>query len=124
MPTVPQYLKIGDTDVTNLVKKMSTGLEDLYKDGNRNMAGDFKGTFIGVFRKINVTFRPLTVAEANSLATLLATNFVTVSYCGTRTNVVKTAVFNKQNLYFEPLNEITGRYGEVSLTLVANKKET
>lgn len=124
MAVSPQYLTIEGTDVTHLVSKMSTGLEDLYKDANRNMAGDFRGTFIGAFRKINVTFRPLTVAEGNALASLLAPAFVTVEYAGTRTNVVKSGEFNKQSLYFEPLNEITGRYGSVSLILVANKKET
>ena len=49
-------------------------------DTGRNLAGKMTGTLIGIFPKLILTFRKLTVAEMNIIAPILDSGSQTVKY--------------------------------------------
>ena len=59
-------------------------------DTGRNLAGKMTGTLIGIFPKITLNFRKLTVAEMNIIEHLLASATQTVKYYDPTNNLEKT----------------------------------
>jgi hypothetical protein len=50
------------------------------KDTGRNLAGKMSGTLMGIFPKLTLTFRKLTVAEMNIIAPILDSDWQEVTY--------------------------------------------
>jgi hypothetical protein len=50
------------------------------KDTGRNLAGKMSGTLMGIFPKLTLTFRKLTVAEMNIITPILDSDWQEVTY--------------------------------------------
>lgn len=59
-------------------------------DTGRNLAGKFTGTLVGIFPKVILTFRKLTIAEMNIIAPILDSANQTLTYYDPSTNTTKT----------------------------------
>ena len=59
-------------------------------DTGRNLAGKFTGTLVGIFPKVILTFRKLTIAEMNIIAPILDSANQTLTYYDPSTNATKT----------------------------------
>jgi 5'-3' exonuclease len=85
------YLKINNTDVSDLVKGLKVGYETLVSDNSgRNANGDTVIDVINKKVKLQVVFRPM---ESDDMADLLAAieNYVIdVTYRDSKTNSNKT----------------------------------
>ena len=87
------YLKINDTDISNIVKGLKIGYETLVADGSgRNASGDTVLDVINEKRKIYVTFRPMDGNEMLHFLNLIEDYVVNVSFLDSKTNTIKTAV--------------------------------
>jgi len=72
-------IKIGNTEITKL-KSFEVERNKLWSDANRNMAGELKATFIGVFPKLKLEFGFLTEAELKALLGLLEPAVLSVTW--------------------------------------------
>ena len=83
------YLKIGNVDVSHLVKSLKVGYETLVADGaGRNAAGIMDFDVIGEKVKLYVTFRPMDGNEMVNLLQLIKNYEVYVTYLDSRTNTL------------------------------------
>ena len=86
------YLKINNTDISNLVKGLKIGYETLVADGSgRNANGDTVLDVINKKVKVYATFRPMDGNEMLRLLGLIEDYVVNVTYLDSKTNTLKTA---------------------------------
>ena len=64
-------MKIGTTDITSYLKEYTVNYQEMWTEAGRNLAGNLKATFVGTVPKINITTKPLTETEAQTLLGLL-----------------------------------------------------
>ena len=85
------YLKIGNTDVSNLVKGLKVGYETLVSDNSgRNANGDTVLDIINRKVKLYVTFRPMDSSEMATLLSAISNYVISVSYRDSKTNTTNT----------------------------------
>ena len=85
------YLKIGNVDVSYLVKNLKVGYETLVADGSgRNANGDTVLDIINHKNKLYVTFRPMDKNDMSKLLTLISPYVINVTYRDSKTNEDKT----------------------------------
>lgn len=65
----------------------------LWTDAGRNMAGDLRSTFIGVFPKIILNFTYMTADDLQAIVELLDQSSFTVEYFDVRTQTMKSGTF-------------------------------
>ena len=85
------YLKIGDKDVSDLVRSLKVGYETLVSDqSGRNANGDTVIDVINKKVKLYVTFRPMESDDMASLLAAMENYVVNVTYRDSKTNSNKT----------------------------------
>lgn len=62
------------------IKSYKVARNKLWSDADRNMAGELRSTFIGIFPKISLEFAHTTGTEMETIADLLDVPSFTVSY--------------------------------------------
>jgi len=73
-------VKIGDTDITSYLKKYKVGRNKLWANADRNMAGELRSTFIGIFPKLSLEFAPLSASAMSTIIGLLDQPSFTVTW--------------------------------------------
>ena len=85
------YLKINNTDVSDLVQGLKVGYETLVsEDSGRNANGDTVLDIINRKAKVYVTFRPMDDNDMSRLMLSFADYVVNVSFRDAKTNTIKT----------------------------------
>lgn len=85
------YLKIGNKDVSHLVKGLKVGYETLVADNSgRNANGDTVLDIINRKVKLYVTFRPMDSSEMATLLSTFSSYVCNVTYRDSETNAEKT----------------------------------
>ena len=84
----------GGTTYTNMSSYI-TGVKYEYNkmwgdDTGRNLKGTFSGTFVGIFPKIILTFKPLTKDELNTIAPILDSKTQKIQYYDPNKNATIT----------------------------------
>ena len=72
-------VKIDNTELPQL-KKFKVGRNKLWADAERNMAGELRSTFIGIFPKLSLEFAAMTPEDLRTLIGLLDTPSFSVTW--------------------------------------------
>jgi len=122
MATMTYLIKIGSTDLTPYLNGFKVGRPKLWKDSDRNMAGELKATFLGVYPKIALSFRMTTAAEYAIIANLLDASSFSVSFWDAGTSTYKTATYYAGDFEGDLFNIATQRYNDFTVNLIPFKK--
>ena len=115
------YLKINNTDVSDLVKSLKIGYETLVSDNSgRNANGDTVIDVINKKVKIQVVFRPMEDTEMAKLLAAVEDYVINVTYRDSKTNSNKTVTCYtgtpEPDYYFIHDNRVL--YKELSLNFI------
>lgn len=116
-------VKINGTRLPHVVTyKISRA--KLWKDSERNMAGDIRATLVGIFPKITVQVGYTTQEQMSNIVKLLDQDFFTVEYFDVRTQETFSAKYYASDYDIELDNKHKGRYKpfEVSLVPVSKRR--
>ena len=96
----------------------------LWKDAERNMNGDVRATFIGIFPKIVMQIRPTTQEEMSALTRLLDKDYFVVEYFDVRAQEMVRADYYASDYDTELKIKRKGIYEafEVSLVPVSKRR--
>lgn len=98
------------------------GRAKLWKDSERNMAGDVRATLIGIFPKIQLQVGYTTQEEMSELTALFDKAFFTVTWYDVRTNGTVSAEYYASDYDTELDSKSKGRYKPFSVNLVPVSK--
>lgn len=98
------------------------GRAKLWKDSDRNMAGDVRATLIGIFPKIQLQIGYTTQEEMSELTAILDKDFFTVTWFDVRTQETHEAKYYASDYDVELDNKLKGRYKPFSVNLVPISK--
>lgn len=115
-------LKINNTTVVGL-KEYKVGYNKLWKDAERNMNGDVRASLIGVFPKLELSFRDaLTDSQIGTISSLLDQAYFSVTYFDPKSNTTKTAQYYASDYTVELLDRSRGLYKAFNVSLVPVSK--
>ncbi|MBQ6487540.1 hypothetical protein IJI89_03940 [Candidatus Saccharibacteria bacterium] len=115
-------LTIGSTAISGL-RSYSVQYNKLWKDAERNMAGNISASLIGVFPKLLLTFRDgLTENEVSSIAALLNQDYFSVTYFDPQSKATKTANYYAGDYELPMLDKARGLYKSFSVNLIPVSK--
>ena len=115
-------LKIDGQTIPHLVS-YKIGRAKLWKDSERNMAGDVRATLIGIFPKIQLQIGYTTEEELSEITSLLDKDFFDVEWFDIRTKEMTEKVKYYASDYDVELdNKFKGRYKPFSVNLVPVSK--
>ena len=114
-------LKI-DGDTIPHIKSYKVGRAKLWKDSERNMAGDVRATLIGIFPKIQLQIGYTTQAEMSKLTAILDKDFFTVEWFDVRIQGTASAKYYASDYDVELDSKSKGRYKPFTVSLVPVKK--
>lgn len=117
-------LKIGSTDITNLVSYKVTYCKLWSSDTGRSMTGENKGTLVGIFPKIEITLGKMTDTEMSSFLDLVNKPSANVTYYDTEARQDITASFYFGDVADEILRQKSMRHKQISVSIIANKRRT
>jgi len=115
-------LKINGNTISGL-SGYKIGYNKLWKDADRNMNGDVRASLIGIFPKIELTFRDaLTEDEISQICTLLDQPYFNVTYFSPKTRGTVTASYYAGDYAPEILDKSRGLYKTFTVSLVPVSK--
>ena len=115
-------LKINGTTISGL-KEYKVSYNKLWSDAERNMNGDVRATLIGIFPKLELTFRDaLTEAEVATINSLLDQAYFSVTYYSPKSQTTVTAQYYASDYTLELLDKTKGIYKTFSVNLVPVSK--
>ena len=95
----------------------------LWKNASRNMSGEIKSTFIGIFPKLELKFTPMTQARVAVVTALLDKSFITVKYYDPKHNAIRTAKFYSNDYKTQLLHKTKDLWLPIEVNLIATSKE-
>lgn len=120
---ITTLVKIGST-ILPKVKKFTVGRNKLWADAGRNMKGEIKATFIGIFIKLEIEFAPLNQVEMSQLISLLDDSYFTVEWWDEETDSLKSGTFYAGDYSYDVIRKSDGLYDGFKVSLIATKKLT
>lgn len=116
-------LKINSKTVPGL-REYVVSRPKLFSEAERNLEGDLKATFIGIFPKILLKFRVMTDTEMKTLVGLLDPASISVTWWDEATTGTKTGNFYAGDFDVSLLSKDRGLYNEFSVNLISYSKLT
>ena len=114
-------LKINGKTIPHIVTyKVSRA--KMWKDSDRNMSGDVRATFIGIFPKIQLEIGYTTQEELSELTQILDTDFFDVEWYDVRVQATTSAKYYASDYDVELDSKSKGRYKPFSVNLVPVSK--
>lgn len=115
-------LKIGNTDISNLVSYKVSYCKLWSSDTGRSMTGENKGTLVGIFPKIEITLGKMTEAQMSAFLALVNVASANVTYYDTE---LKKPVTN--SFYFGDAEDELNRqknmtHKPIKISVIANKR--
>lgn len=115
-------LKINGTTIRGL-SGYKIGYNKLWKDADRNMNGDVRASLIGIFPKLELTFRDaLTEDEVSQIIALLDLPYFDVTYFSPKARDTVTARYYAGDYEPELLDKSRGLYKSFTVSLVPVSK--
>ena len=114
-------LEIDGATIPHIVS-YKIGRSKLWKDSERNMAGDVRATLIGIFPKIQLQIGYTTQEEMSELTQILDKDFFTVTWFDVRTQEAESAKYYASDYDVELDSKTKGRYKPFSVNLVPVSK--
>lgn len=94
------------------------GRAKLWKDSERNMAGDIRATLLGIYPKIQLTIGYTTQEEMSQLTQILDKDFFTVTWFDVRVQETISTQYYAGDYDVELDSKSKGRYKPFSVNLV------
>lgn len=94
------------------------GRAKLWKDSERNMAGDIRATLLGIYPKIQLTIGYTTQEEMSQLTQILDKDFFTVTWFDVRVQETISTQYYASDYDVELDSKAKGRYKPFSVNLV------
>lgn len=114
-------IKINGTVIPAIVN-YKVGRNKLWKDADRNMAGDVRATLIGIFPKIELNIGVTNQEQIATLTELFDRDFFEVEYFDVRVQDITTANYYAGDYAIEILNKEKGLYKPFTVSLVPISK--
>lgn len=114
-------IKISDEIVPAIVN-YKLGRNKLWKNADRNMAGDVRATLIGIFPKIELNIGITTQEQMSKLTQILDQDYFTVEYFDVRVQETTTAQYYAGDYSIEILNKSNGLYKPFTVSLIPVSK--
>lgn len=114
-------VKIGGKVIPHITK-YKIGRSKLWKDADRNMAGDVRASLIGIFPKITMSVGILTQDEIAELCELLDKDYFTVEWFDVRVQETVSTDYYASDYDIELLNKKKGLYQPFDVSLVPVSK--
>lgn len=114
-------IKINGTVIPAIVN-YKVGRNKLWKDADRNMAGDVRATLIGIFPKIELNIGVTTQEQMATLTELLDSDYFEVEYFDVRVQGTTKANYYAGDYANEILNKEKGLYKPFTVSLVPISK--
>ena len=119
-----KWLKINGVTMPGL-KDYKVTYAKLWKNAERNMDGDVSATLIGIFPKLELTFRDaLTDVEISTICSLLNVPYFTAEYYNPVLRGATSAKYYGGDVTVEVLERKRALFKEFSVSLVPVSKET
>lgn len=116
-------LKINNIHIVGL-KEYEVNRSKLWKEAGRNMNGDISATMIGVFPKLELTFRDaLTEEEISTIETLLDVPYFDVTYYDPKYRGSRTAKYYANDYTVGLLERKRGLFKSFTVHLIPVSKE-
>jgi hypothetical protein len=116
-------VKIGSTELSKL-KSFEVERNKLWTDADRNLSGDLKATFIGLFPKLVIEFGYMTEAEVKAVVLLLDPPSLNVSWWDSRLENYNAGVYYAGDYRYPLFDKEKGLYAPWSVNLIPYKKTT
>lgn len=116
-------IKIDSTDISSYLKGYTVERNKLWTDADRNLAGDLKATFIGIFPKIKLEFVHTTEAQLKTIMGLLDPASVTVSYWDSASESYNEASYYASDYGVPMFDKTKQLYEGFEVSLIPYKKE-
>jgi hypothetical protein len=113
-------VKIGSTELE--LKSFEVERNKLWSDADRNMAGELKATFIGVFPKLVLEFGYLGESDMKSLLGLLEPASLSVSWWDSKLGDYRTGDFYTGDFKYPYWNKSKKMYAPFTVNLIPFKK--
>lgn len=120
---ITTLLIIDGTTLTK-VKSYSVERNKLWTDAERNMAGDLRATFVGLFPKIVVEFGYTTADELKALVLLLDQASFTLQWWNSGTETLKSGTYYAGDYATPILDKTKELYKPFSVNLIPFSKMT
>ncbi len=115
-------LKIGNTDISNLVSYKVSYCKLWSSDTGRSMTGANKGTLVGIFPKINITIGKMSDTQMAKLLSLVNKASENVTYYDTEARQNITASFYFGDVSDEIMRQKSMSHKQISVSIIANKR--
>ena len=125
--SISYLVKINTVNITPYLKApdgFQVEPNKLYDDAGRNMNGDLRATFIGIFPKLYLTFRPTTEAEMTTLLALLNLSSFSVEYYNQATATYKTATYYAGDFKYSYMGKAISMYDSFNVNLIPFSKQS
>ncbi len=113
-------VKIGTT--TLALKGFEVERNKLWTDADRNLSGELKATFIGVFPKLKLEFGYLTEAQLKAILALLEPASFTVSWWDSFLGDYRVGTYYAGDFSYPYWHKSKGMYAPWSVNLIPFKK--
>lgn len=118
-------ITINGVNMAGKVKEYTVQYTKLWKDAERNMAGDISANLIGIFPKLSLTIRDgLTEDEISALINALLAAYFSVTYFDPASKAQKTAQYYAADFNVSMLSKHRGLYKSFSVSLVPVSKRS
>lgn len=118
MPFSGTLLLIDNQSVPGL-KEYEVQYEKIWSEQSRNMAGDFRGTLLGLRANITLTFGGELLEDAvASLSQKLNQDFFGVTYFDPNSQTTKTADYFTSEHSLKLIDKLKGRYDTIDIDLM------
>lgn len=104
------------------ITNYKVGRNKLWKDADRNMAGDVRATLIGIFPKIELSIGYTTQEQMSKLCQILDQAYFTVEYFDVRVQGTATAKYYAGDYANEIFDKSRGLYKPFTVSLVPVSK--
>lgn len=104
------------------IKQYKIGRAKLWKDADRNMAGDVRATLIGIFPKIKMQIGVTTQAEMSQLTQLLDQDYFEVEWFDVRIQDTIKTYYYASDYDIDLLSKSRGLYQPFEVNLVPVSK--
>lgn len=108
--------------MTPYLKGFEVGYEEMWSDGERNMAGNLKATYIGTVPKIYLQFIQMSQTDMSTILTALNGHTFTVYWWDEQTDTYKSGTFYRGELKIGIRDLYTKMYKDLSCNLIAFNK--
>ena len=114
-------IKINGTVIPAIVN-YKVGRNKLWRDSDRNMSGDVRAVFIGIYPKIELNIGVTSQEQMATLTQLLDTDFFEVEYFDVRVQATTKANYYAGDYAVEILDKQRGLYKPFTVSLVPVSK--